>query len=116
MHMCGKNPLSTMHFQTLQEEKHPRWQRAREEMQTRRTKPSISSQFHSKNTHSITDVESVPGCEKLHAKRNPHKIHEELTQPLFDGTSQSNTTASQSPGGEHHGPQSFPFKPELYID
>lgn len=52
-------------------------------MQTRRTKPSISSQFHSKNTHSITDVESVPGCEKLHAKRNPHKIHKELVQPLL---------------------------------
>lgn len=76
-------------------------------MQIRRTKPSISIQFHSKNMHSITDVESVLGREKLHAKRNPHKIHEEFIQPLFDGTSQSNTTASQSPGGEQHGRLGF---------
>lgn len=54
-----------------------------EEIQIRRTKPSISSQFHSKHTHSITDVESVLGCKKLHVKRNPHKIHEEFIQSLL---------------------------------
>lgn len=78
-----------------------------EEIQIRRTKPSISSQFHSKHTHSITDVESVLGCKKLHVKRNPHKIHEEFIQSLFDGTSQSNTTPSQSPVREQHGRLGF---------